>query len=230
MREISIGQSIKIATMKTNNERPMQRLTIRKFKRSELLEAFRMVMRSANDLRVKNGRKPWDNTLTEVPPLNYHLYDTDPDGTFGAYLGGKLVGYTAALMRGRQWYLAYLFIDPEFQLKGVGRKLLDCAWTYGREKAGSHALCTFPYNETALALYSSYGMMPTTPIFEMSAKIDKNSSPFAAKLKCEIDSSPKAQARINRLEKEIRGYPHAVDIEFFGSDKDHKLYQFYDGI
>jgi ribosomal protein S18 acetylase RimI-like enzyme len=207
----------------------MPHLTIRKFKRSELLTAFQMVLRSANDLRAKNGRKPWDTTVTEVPSLNYHIYDTDPNGTFGAYYDNKLVGYTAAIMRGRQWYLAYLFIDPEFQLKGVGRKLLERAWKYGQGKAESRALSTFPYNETALALYSSFGMMPTTPLLELYTKIDRHTDIHPVKLKAVQDGSARSIAWINRLEKEIRGYPHPVDHKFFSSDSRHKMFQFYDG-
>jgi GNAT superfamily N-acetyltransferase len=207
----------------------MPKIIIRKFKRSELLDAFKLIIKSANDLRVKNGRKPWDAIVTEVPSIIYHMHDTDPDGTFGAYHDGKLVGYAAARMRGRQWYLGYLFVDPDFQVQGVGRKLLERAWAYGIEIANTHALFTFPYNETAVALYSSFGMTPITPFFEMSARNDRKSDIHPAKLKCEQDGSPKAIARINRLEREIRGYPHAVDHEFFASDPRHAMYQFYHG-
>jgi ribosomal protein S18 acetylase RimI-like enzyme len=208
----------------------MPYLTIRKFKRADLLDAFTLIFKSANDLRVKNGRKPWEGGITDVPPFNLHLFDTDSKGAFGAYYGGKLVGFASALLRGRQWYLAYLFVDPDFQLKGVGRRLLDRAWAYGAGRAGSYALCTFPYNETALALYSSYGMMPTMPIFEMYVRPERNAAIHPARLKWEVDNSPRAQARINRLEKEIRGYARPVDIKFFGSESNHKIYQFFDGV
>jgi len=205
------------------------KITIRKFRRGELLDAFKLVIKSANHLRVKNGRKPWDLTIDEVPAINYHLFDTDPDGTFGAYSKGKLVGYTAALLRGRQWYLAYLFVDPEFQLKGVGRKLLEHAWKYAAGKINSRALCTFPYNEAALALYSSFGMMPTSPILEMVANFDGKNKAGPTKLRIEEDDSRNSIIRINGLERFIRGYCHLVDLEFFASDPKHKIYQFYRG-
>ena len=207
----------------------MPKVTIRKFKRSELLAALQLVFHSASHLRVRNGRKPWETIITEVPSFNYHIFDTDPDGTFGAYSDGRLVGYTAALMRGHQWYLGYLFVDPNFQVQGVGRKLLKRAWAYGEGRADSHALFTFPYNETALALYSSFGMMPTMPFFEMINNFDNRPDPFPIRLTCEEDDSKKAIARISRLEKDTRGYPHPVDYGFFASDPKHKIYQFYDG-
>ncbi len=82
----------------------MPKVTIHKFKSAELLDAFKLILKSANDLRVKNGRKPWDAVVTEVPSIARHMYDTDPDGTFGAYSDGKLVGYGSGLWR-KEWLL-----------------------------------------------------------------------------------------------------------------------------
>ena len=206
----------------------MSKLTIRKPRRDEFLQIMKLIIKSANDLRVKSGRKPWDSVAVEVPPLSYHLYETDPDGHKCAYYDNKIVGFAAALVRGKQWYLGYLFIDPAFQLKGVGKKLLDHAFAYGSDKADSHALCTFPYSETALALYSSFGMMPTSPLLEMQKKAEKNDIVPEFGLMIEEDNSPKSILRINKLEREIRGYPHQIDWKFFSRDPKHKVYQFYE--
>ena len=206
----------------------MSKLTIRKPHRDEFLQIMKLIIKSANDLRVRSGKRPWDSVATEVSPLSYHLYETDPDGHKCAYYDNKIVGFTAALMRGKQWYLGYLFVDPAFQNKGVGRKLLDHSFAYGSDKADTHALCTFPYNETALALYSSFGMMPTSPILEMQKKIEKTDIVPESKLMIEEDNSSRSIFRINRLEKEIRGYSHPIDWKFFSHDSRHKIFQFYD--
>jgi ribosomal protein S18 acetylase RimI-like enzyme len=205
----------------------MPKLTIRKPHQEELLQVGKLIIRSANDLRVKSGRKPWDTNITEVPPLSQYIYETDPDGHKCAYYDNKIVGFSAALVRGKQWYLGDLFIEPAFQLKGVGRKLLEHAFAYGG-KADSHALCTFPYNETALALYSSFGMMPTSPLLEMQKKIEKPEDIAPSGLRAEEDNSLKSILLINKLEKEIRGYPHLIDWRFFARDSKHKIYHFYD--
>jgi ribosomal protein S18 acetylase RimI-like enzyme len=207
----------------------MSKLIIRKIKRTELLDAFKLIMRSANNLRLQAGRKPWEGAVTEVPALNIHIFDTDPEGQWGAFDDDKLVGYCASLVRGRQWYLGDLFIDPKYQLKGIGRKLLEHGLAYGGKKADSRSLCTFPYNETAVALYASFRMMPTYPIFEMYRKIEIGVEATPSKLTMEEDNSRKAILRINRHEKEIRGYPRQVDLKFFAQDPKHKVFQFYDG-
>ncbi len=206
----------------------MPKLTIRKPHREEFLQIMKLIIKSANDLRARSGRKPWDSVAVDVPPLSYHLYETDPDGHKCAYYDNKIVGFSASIMRGKQWYLGYLFVDPSFQLKGIGRKLLDHAFAYGNDKADSHALCTFPYNETALALYSSFGMMPTSPILEMQKTFGKTDDLSPTDLRMEEDNTLRSMAIINRLEKEIRGYQHFVDWKFFARDPRHKIYQFYD--
>jgi ribosomal protein S18 acetylase RimI-like enzyme len=207
----------------------MNKPMIRKLKRGELLDTIKLIVCSGNNLRLKSGRKPWEGAITEVPALNSHLYDTDPEGHWGAYDDGKLIGFCASIVRGRQWYLGYLFIDPKYQLKGIGRKLLEHGLAHGGKNADSLALCTFPYNETAVALYASFGMMPTYPIFEMYRNIEIGTEPSPSKLNMEEDNSSKSILRINSLEKEIRGYAHQIDLKFIAQDPKHKIFQFYDG-
>jgi ribosomal protein S18 acetylase RimI-like enzyme len=207
----------------------MPKLTIQHLPKEHLLEALKLVMRSANNLRIKHGRKPWVGTFTKVPLLNRHLYETDAEGHWGAYNGDKLIGFSSSVVRGGQWYLSYLFVDPRHQGKGLGRKLLERAMEHGGSKVDSRALSTFAYNETSVALYSSYGIMPAWPLLEMFKKNDKPEDIAWSGLKVEEDNSHKFILRINRLEKEIRGYPHLIDLEFLAQSPRRRILQFFDG-
>ena len=207
----------------------MPKFIIRHPEKEELLDAIKLIYRSANDLRLKSGRKPWDSAITEVPPIFYHMLEHDRGGHWAAYSEQKMIGYGSALMRGKQWYLAYLFVDPRFQAKGVGRQLLQKCLDYGKGKADSWALATFPYNEAALALYSSFGMMPQAPIFEMHKKIGRPDDIKATGLRIEEDKSKAVLSKINKLEKEIRGYTRFGDWRFFSKTPEHKICQFYSG-
>ena len=207
----------------------MPKFLIRKLRRSDLLDGYKLAMKSVNDLRERSGRQPWDYIVNEVQPFNNHLFDTDPDGHWGAFFEGKMIGFCVATIRGRQWYLGYLFVDPKYQVKGVGRRMLERAFEYGAHKADSRALATFPYNETALALYASFGMMPTWPIFEMEKKIEKGEKVVKSGLKMVEDKSKKGLGKINRLDREIRGYTHLPELQFFATDPKHHICHFYDG-
>jgi GNAT superfamily N-acetyltransferase len=207
----------------------MPKLTIQHLPKEHLLEALRLVMRSANNLRIKHGRMPWDSIVNEVPSLNRHLYETDAAGHWGAYNGEKLIGFSSAIVRGGQWYMSNLFVDPRHQRKGLGRKLMERAMEHGGSKVDSRALCTFSYNEASVALYSLYGIMPTYPILEMFKKITEPQNAVPSGLKIEEDNSHKAILRIDRLEKDIRGYSHLIDLEFLANSPKRMMYQFFDG-
>ena len=63
----------------------------------------------------------------------------------------------------------YLFIDPQYQSTGVGKKLLKLAMDYGRKNGEitRWALSTFAYNPQALAIYSKMGMTPQIALLVM---------------------------------------------------------------
>jgi len=205
----------------------MKKITYRNLKQDELLEASRLFQRSFNNLRRKNNRPTFDEKITQVSPFLTHKYETDGDGYWGAFDNGKMIGFGHAIMRGKQWYLANLFVAPRSQVKGVGSGLLKRCLRYGKGKADSYSLCTFSYNEVSLALYSSFGIMPIYPIFVMYRKIDRKFKVRPTGLKVEADNSDKSILRINRLEKKIRGYSRLVDLRFYARNPHVKVLNFY---
>src|SRR5210317_200317 len=104
--------------MKKTKAKP--NISYRLMKRSELLSAVRILIRSYVNFLRKTGRKSdvRPSQIKEPSSFVYHLYKTDPKGCYGAYLDGRMVGFGHALMRGKQWYLANLFVEPSKQLSG----------------------------------------------------------------------------------------------------------------
>jgi len=205
----------------------MKKITYRHLKRDELLEASRLFLRSFNHLRKKNNRPTHDEKITEVSPFFRHIFETDGKGYWGAFDSGKMIGFGQAILRGKQWYLADLFVAPRSQTKGVGSELLKRCLKYGKGKADSYSLCTFSYNEVSLALYSSFGIMPIYPIFVMYRKINKNFKVRPAGLRVAEDNSDRSVLRINRLEKKIRGYSRLVDLRFYAKSPHARILNFY---
>lgn len=82
---------------------------------------------------------------------------------------GAIVGVSIASCRGPAWFLAFLFIDPACQAKGVGRRLIERALAHGGDKAGLRTLITFAYNPVAVSLYLRYGMLPLEPLYAFEA-------------------------------------------------------------
>lgn len=209
----------------------MPQITYRHPTEKELLPACMVMASSYRDLQARSGRKvPEMQNLTETPAAVAHMYKTDRGGCWAAYDGKTVIGYGQALVRGGQWYLANLFVKPDAQNKGVGRELLRRCVAYGRKKkAESYALCTFPYNEVALGLYTSFGFMPRYPIFEMRNYNTVSRGIPPTGLRIRDGGSNESILRINRLEKKIRGYSRLVDLRFFAGQSDYDITDFYRG-
>lgn len=199
---------------------------IRRAREKDLLPAFKMVERSFNHLRKKHSMKPIKFPLQELPPVQKHLFSTDGHRAWCAWKGNKIVGYTHALVRGKQWYLGYLFIDPTLQDKGVGRKLLEKV--YFKKTDMTHALCTFSYNMQAVGIYSQFGMVPIQGLAWLGGKPDKFRMPKPTGLQGSTTLTPADLAWINALEKKVRGYERPVEWQFWTSNDQFEPYIFRD--
>ena len=70
----------------------------------------------------------------------------------------RLVGYAVMSLAVQECHILNLCVDPEFQGKGIGRRLLDQLFTIARaRKADTAFLEVRPTNTQALSLYFSEG-------------------------------------------------------------------------
>jgi GNAT superfamily N-acetyltransferase len=54
--------------------------------------------------------------------VHRHLLSHDGERSFVAEADGRIVGFTAALVRGDCWFFSALFIDPAYQGQGIGQR------------------------------------------------------------------------------------------------------------
>jgi hypothetical protein len=142
--------------------------------RSDELAACADIWRaSINDYILPLGQ-------TEIPPeqapllrLYAHLQATDPGRFVVAVVpdtsaGGaeRIVGFAAAVMRERLWFLSMCFVLPEMQGAGVGRALL----THVAPPEGPdvvRATATDSAQPISNALYASVGIVPRLPLLNL---------------------------------------------------------------
>jgi len=121
----------------------------------------RVFCRAEGDLRRRHGF-PWVE-----PPLGWfasiarHLLSTDPERFFVAEEDGGVVGFSAAFQRDDTWFLAALFIDPDYQGQGIGRRLFEMA---AKDSPPRRITITDAIQPVSNALYTRYGLIPTTPV------------------------------------------------------------------
>lgn len=198
----------------------------------DLLEAARLMSRTVDEQRVAAGLTALEMKFKTPPPLMRHIYEQDPDLSWGAYEDDKLVGFATSHMRDRQWHVAYLFVDPAYQNRGLGTALLRTGLAEAEKReAYITSQCTFTYNPKAIALYTRLGMFPRKNLMLLEG-------PTCKQMKCPepaqtvqprlIDSTA-LLSDLNHMDREIRGINRAVDHCYWLADDNHSGYVFTAG-
>lgn len=98
----------------------------------------------------------------------------DPHGAWVAVEAGRVVGMAEAIRRGPFWGLSMLFVHPEQQERGIGRRLLEAALRYG-EDATVRMIMASP-DPRALRRYALAGLA-LHPAVEATGAIDRSAIP-----------------------------------------------------
>lgn len=101
--------------------------------------------------------------------------------------GGAVIGFAASFMRGADWFLASLFVDPRAQERGLGSVLLDAVWGDARRRR----TVTDAIQPVSNALYARRGLVPATPLLTLSGRpaLDRPAEPAAGADLAAIDAA-----------------------------------------
>jgi len=192
-----------------------------------MIPSLRLILSSFNDIRRRTGKGPIGRRVRRVPDFFHHLLRTDGETFYCAWRGARLVGFAGAIVRGKQWYLGWLFIHPRYQDRGIGGNLLKKVWREG--KGVSHSLTTMTYNMQAVGLYSRFGMVPETLFTVMGTPRDQLKIPRPTGLEVVEQVRASDLAWINAIEKEIRGHPHPSEWRYWHQSDKHRIFVFRRG-
>lgn len=135
---------------------------------ADLEDEFDVYVAAQDELHRRRGAEwiaaPYDAS-GRWAAIHRHLLTHDGDRSFVAEEGGRIVGFTAAFVRGDCWYFSALFIHPQYQGLGVGRRLLDLAW--GGE-CRRRITITEAIQPSSTGLYATRGLLPMTPVLEFA--------------------------------------------------------------
>lgn len=198
----------------------------------DLLGAAKLMARTVDFVRTDAGMQPLGMAFKTTPPLMQHIYEQDPDLSWGAYDEDKLVGFAISHMRDRQWHSAYLFVDPDYQNKGLGASLVKTGLSAAEKReAYITSTCTFTYNRKAIALYTRMGMFPRKNLMLMEGPHCKEMAcpPLPEGITPKVISSTALLADLNHMDREIRGINRSVDHCYWLADEAYTGYVFEAG-
>jgi GNAT superfamily N-acetyltransferase len=151
-----------------------------------------------------------------------HVYESAPEGFIVAEDDekGQIVGVAAAVRRPPQWILANFYVDPAYQGRGIGRRLLERAFTV---REGCDRFCVHASSEPAAqTLYMKFGMYPQpySIIFkgQMKHNIGKPKHVNIEKVEVHDDIQD-----INRIDQQVFGFERAVDHLRWALDSQYYL-------
>lgn len=199
---------------------------------ADLLEAAKLMARTVDFVRGEGGMPPLGMSFKTTPPLMQHIYEQDPDLSWGAYADDQLVGFAISHMRDRQWHSAYLFVDPDYQNKGLGAELVKTGLAEAEKReAYITSTCTFTYNPKAIALYTRLGMFPRKNLMLMEGPHCKDMTcpPPNDSITPKVIASTALLADLNHMDREIRGINRSVDHCYWLADDAYTGYVFESG-
>jgi ribosomal protein S18 acetylase RimI-like enzyme len=172
----------------------------------DLAPAMEVVYQSINDLVQRHG---FEGLAASVTPefLAFSLED-DPDGLWVAEDAGHVVGLGFSWVCGRFWFLADLFVLPEYQGQGVGGELMQLTFDHAQKHdADNRALITFAYNRASIGLYAKHGLFPREPLYTVGAPsaalVERMEKKFAW---ARLDGSAAQTAALSRIDEDSLGF------------------------
>jgi len=133
----------------------------------DLADEFQVFELAQRDLYRRRGANWPGRNFAEWERLHRHLLGHDGARSFVAEEAGRLVGFTAAWVRAEVWFLSALFVLPERQGRGIGKRLLDLAWGEGYRR---RITITEALQPVSTASYARRGLIPRTPILRFAGK------------------------------------------------------------
>jgi GNAT superfamily N-acetyltransferase len=136
-----------------------------------------------------------------------HLLQHDAERCHVADDGGRIVAFAAAFRRDETWYLASLFVHPEHQGRGIGRRLLEAAWGDARHRL----TIADAIQPVSTGLYARAGLIPAAPVLNLAG------TARAPDVEPTVVPGTATPAGLEALDRAAYGFPRIPDHAFWGA-------------
>jgi GNAT superfamily N-acetyltransferase len=159
-----------------------------------------------------------NGTYEEAPPASewlgpilHHFLLTDPAGGRIASVDGRSIAFASGIRRDRYWFLSFLFVLPDAQGSGVGRRLLQELAPDEQEDDVVRATVVESFQPVSTGLYASVGMTPQAIKYWLGgpSRPDELPQPPGDLRKTEL--TPADLGDIERLDRALLGFGRVDD-------------------
>ncbi len=170
---------------------------------ADLSACLEVYYESLDELHIRVGQ-PVDERFPELMVrLLGVILGSDPSTSWVAESAGRVVAFGQGVRRGDLAHLAFLFVRPGDQGKGLGRAVLErclpgAATSSPGERPGLRmSVAVEAIQPISTALYASYGMLPRVPIHTLVGSIRPDGLP---NLPAGLTARPLAPMAVEGLE------------------------------
>jgi GNAT superfamily N-acetyltransferase len=157
------------------------------------------------------GQPPVPRNGVALKRLIAHVRASTPSRAWLAEDAGQVIAFGAAADRDEMTFLAFLFLRPEAQGRGLGRTLYERCMP----ARGYRAVCVEAIQPVSTALYSSYGLTPREAIYTFIGTPRRHLPRLAPSFR--LDDLHQAAA--DSLDHEVLGITRGVDHAAWRADR-----------
>jgi GNAT superfamily N-acetyltransferase len=149
-----------------------------------------------------------------LPRTLGHFLGTDPEGGRIALQGDRAVGFASSVTRDDYWFLSFLFVRPDVQEQGMGRRLLEELLPSG----GVKATVVESFQPVSTGLYASVGMSPRSVKYWLSGVSRVESLPVLSDKVRKSTLDGEDESVVDELDRSVLGFTRRRDHEWWRED------------
>jgi GNAT superfamily N-acetyltransferase len=188
-----------------------------------MLEVF---FHAIEDLDSKRGQALQPRNAAPLEMHFGHLLSTDPDSCWVAEDRGRVIAFGIVSRRQADAFLSFLFVEPSWQGRGLGRAVLDACLRGAGDGVARVSTCAEANQAVSTGLYARLGLAPRSPIYVLRGALPDGALPDPAP---GIAPRPVSAAAVAAFDRELMGYERPRDHAFWARDRQGALFVDDDG-
>jgi hypothetical protein len=150
-----------------------------------------------------------------------HLLSTDPRSCYIADDRGRVVAFGVVMLRGGDAFLSFLFVEPAWQNRRIGRAVLDACIRGAGDGVDRVSTCAEADQPVSTGLYASVGIAPRAPVYLLRGALPDDALP---RLPEGIHRRPVTANAVAAFDRELMGYERPQDHAFWAQERQGALF------
>lgn len=184
-----------------------------------MLEVF---FHAVEDLDQQRGRPLQPRNAAPLEMHFGHLLVTDPESCYVAEDRGRVVAFGIVMRRGPEAYLSFLFVEPRWQSRGIGRAVFEACLAGTGEGVEHLSVCAEANQPVSTGLYAKMGMAPRTPLYLIRGALPDEALPTVS---ADVERRPVRTDEVADFDRALMGYERPMDHAFWASDRTGVLFR-----